>query len=904
MDSPLPFSAVGRLPAPGDNVAIAVRRLEAGTRIAQDGSGLVRLAHTVLEGHRFAVRGIEPGEALLSWGAPFGRARLPIVPGDYVCNAAVLEELARRRLDVEVPAAANFTDVLEEYRLDESAFVPGRTVERVPVSRTFRGYRRPGTRGVGTRNTIVVLGTTSRTAAFARRLAARMQAAAREHAAIDGIVAVAHTEGGGTAEPNNALEVLRCLAGFVVHPNVGAVLAVDVGVEPITNARLRAFMVERGYPLNDVRHAFLSVRHGLAAGLATGEAIVRGWLAEVGAERRTEAPLSELRVALQCGGSDAFSGVSGNPLAGAVVHEVVRHGGTGVLCETDELVGAEDYVVRNIRDLDTARALLGHVAAFRARLAAHGVTPEANPSGGNRLRGLYNIALKALGAAHKKDPRTRIEHVSDYALPLPGSGFCFMNSPGNDLEAIAGQVAAGCNLVLFVTGNGSVTNFPFAPTLKITTTSRRHELLVQEMDIDAGRFLDGAPMEALAAEAFELVLATASGLRSKGEAAGHTQTSLWRDWRQRDATGLDAIRARPVPDGRPLREVGGGSGEAAGPIRATERIGLVLPTSLCSAQIARLAVERLGRGPLAQGRGVDRFVALPHSEGCGFAGESLERALHVLYRGYATHPNVVAALLLEHGCEKTTNAAVRVRFEESGVSPDRFGWASVQLDGGIEKATTRIERWFDERLPVSAEGADERVARPESDALPAGLVVAFLAAGVPGPEIASACAALACDVLAVGGSVLLAEGDPLLASPEFASAVCGSVEVRATVSHGEPLARRGLHVVATDTTHWVENLAGLGGCGAQLVVGVVVDGPQPGHPLIPVVLLASGRVGGAVAVGDVDLCFEAESDASRDGATRLRELVVDVVHGRRVPSTQAGGFVDFQISRGLLGVTA
>ena len=219
------------------------------------------------------------------------------------------------------------------------------------------------------------------------------------------------------------------------------------------------------------------------------------------------------------------------------MHELIRHGGTGVLCETDETAGAEAYVLRNTRDIETARArAAAHRRRFKERLSWHGVTPESNPSGGNKLRGLYNITLKSLGAVHKKDPRTPVDHVIDYADPLTAPGFYFMNSPGNDLEGIAGQVASGCNLLLFVTGNGSITNFPFVPTLKITTTTQRHQLLKHEMDINAGRYLDGEAMPALVAEAFDLTIATASGERTQGEQAGHSQAQLWRNWRQTDAS--------------------------------------------------------------------------------------------------------------------------------------------------------------------------------------------------------------------------------------------------------------------------------------------------------------------------------------------------------------------------------
>lgn len=904
MPAPLELSAIGRLPAPGDNVAIAIRRLEAGTSIAVGGlTGALR--HTVLEGHRFAVRPIGRGEALLSWGMPFGHALTAIAPGDYVCNQLMLDALAVRRLGATLPAAPNFADHLVPFVLDESAFQPAPPVALVDRPRTFAGYRRPGRRGVGTRNYVVILGTTSRTAAFARQLAARLQPLARIHPQIDGIVAVAHTEGGGPGEPNNSAEVLRALAGFIVHPNVSAVLAVDFGVEPISNLRLQEFMAARGYPLADTRHHFLSIQQSLAAGLAEGEAIVRRWLPAVAAERRTEEPLAGLRIALQCGGSDAFSGVSGNPLAGAIVHEVVRHGGTGVLCETDELSGAEAYVLRNIRDLATARAVLAYIAAFRTRLGWHGVTPEGNPSAGNRLRGLYNIALKSLGAVHKKDPRTRVDHVIDYAEPLTAPGFHFMNSPGNDLEGIAGQVGAGCNLFLFSTGNGSITNFPFVPTLKITTTTRRHELLVHEMDLNAGRYLDGESLESLAAEAVDLVIATASGQKSKGELAGHSQTSLWRNWRQTDDTRLAALRARPVPDGQPLPLAPGNRPDFPAPAtpqpgiatyrlsgrHATERIGLVLPTSMCAAQIARLAVNRLNERNAGRTPGVDRFVALAHTEGCGFGGETMYHLLHRTYRGYATHPNVVAALLLEHGCEKIPNDAMRRQFEQANLPLDRFGWASVQLDGGIANSLGKIEAWFDGALAHASTA-------PRVATGPGALALGLLSSGSVDDGSATALANVARAILADGGSVLVPEGDALLARPAFVHPVLGATGLRPTLNYGQTFATPGLHIVATDTDHWDENLAGLGASGVQVFLGLIGATPHQAHPMLPVLQIAPP----GLRVDRADIDLQLTSDSAAD-TTALLTLLARTVNGTTTPTANAQGFVDFQLTRGLLGVS-
>jgi len=900
MPPPLDLPAIGRLPAPGDNVAIAIRQLDAGTVVVLDGTPRT-IAHTVLEGHRFTVRPIAKGEALLSWGLPFGHALEDIPAGRYVCNQSILDWLLVRRTGAVVPERPNFADHLVPFELDEARQPPAPPVPVEPTGRTFLGYRRPGRRGVGTRNTIVILGTSSRTASVARQLAARLQPLARVHPQLDGIVAIAHTEGGGPGEPNNAPEVLRCLAGFLVHPNVGAVLALDYGTEPVNNARLERFLREHGYPLADTPHAFLSVTHGLAAALAEGEAVVRRWLPAVAAQRRTPEPLRELRIALQCGGSDAFSGVSGNPLAGALVHAIVREGGIGVLCETDELSGAEAYLMRNVRDAATARALLDRIARFKARLAWHGVTPESNPSAGNKLRGLYNITLKSLGAVHKKDPRTRIDHVIDYAQPLGAPGFYFMDSPGNDLEGIAGQVGAGCTLFLFVTGNGSITNFPYVPTLKITTTSRRHQLLVHEMDINAGRYLDGEAMEALTADALDLLVATASGQRTRGELAGHAQTSLWRNWRQTDGARCAELYARPAPDGRPLPVAALRPAPAVSlqlPVvaerAATERVGLVLPTSLCSSQIARLAADRLNARGLPARLGFSRFATLMHTEGCGFGGEWMHQALHRTFRGYVTHPNVAAALLLEHGCEKVPNDVMRRQFEKTGLPLERFGWASVQLDGGIDKALDRVEAWFTAAAP----------ALPPAPVLPVGLgalTLGLLSAPPLGHHGPALLARLAGDVLTAGGSVILPEGDPLLQTPEFRGALLGDTVPRATLATAQAPATPGLHLAATDSDHWVENLAALGASGVHVFVGLVGDAPQQGHPLLPVLQIGEpGSLSAASARLDVDLMLT--GDAAADEAA-LVKLVAATAQQKYQPVATAGGFVDFQLSRGLLGVS-
>ena len=696
--APLPFTAVARLPLPADNVAIATRRLEAGLTI-QRGKTRFTLNTTVLVGHRFAAEPVAEGDPLLSWGLPFGVATRPIAQGEYVRNAGMIDALSQRSLDFMLPTQPNFEDRIIVHEVDEAGFRPGRQVARHRGERAFLGFHRGGTRGVGTRNMIVILGTTSRTAAFARKLAQRLQPDAQAFPGFDGIVALAHTEGSGYERLNNRGFLLRTLAGLMVHPNVGAALAVDApeGGQAINNAELHTYLNSNGYPVDDLPHRFFTLAGELRRDMAEAAAIVRSWLPEVAAQQRAPASLAHLNIALQCGGSDAFSGVSGNPLASTVAREVIAWGGRANLAETDELIGAEAYLLQNARDLPTARAFLDFVAQFKERLAWHGQTAEGNPSGGNKLRGLYNIALKSIGAGMKRHPDVRLDWVVDYAERMLAPGFYFMNSPGNDLESIAGQVASGSNLIIFVTGNGSITNFPFVPTIKVMTTTQRYELLSQEMDINAGAYLDGTTMDRLSDESLDLLVEIASGRRSKGELAGHSQISIWRNWQQQDRSGLGAILARPRPDGQPLAIDASPAGvdetepkATALPVPPAARIGLILPTSLCSSQIAGLAAARLnGDAAVAP-----RFAALPHTEGCGVAFASTREIYASTMIGYATHPLVDACLFLEHGCEKAHNDYIHSLLQEAGLSREDFGWASVQLDGGIASVLDKIEGYF------------------------------------------------------------------------------------------------------------------------------------------------------------------------------------------------------------------
>jgi len=673
----------------------------------------------------------------------------------------------------------------------------------------------------------------------------------------------------------------------MTHPNVGAVLAMDSGLEFLNNARLREYMIDQGYPVDDVLHRFMSVSGAFLNSLREGESVIRSWLDFVNRCERSEESLHELRIGLQCGGSDAFSGVSGNPMVGWVTKELIRHGGSANLAETDELIGAEPYILANIKDLATARAFLDTIKRFQERAGWHGHTGEGNPSGGNNFRGLYNIALKSIGAARKKDPEVRVDYVIDYSTPMRSPGFYFMDSPGNDLESVAGQVGAGCNLILFTTGNGSITNFPFVPTVKVMTNTPRFNLLPHEMDVNAGRYLDGTSMDALGRETFDLVRRIASGERSVGEKAGHSQTQLWREWRQRDRTRLSELLKRPRPSGEPLeiiRESQPDDAHTASfrhPAPAPE-IGLIVPTSLCAGQIGKAIAEKLNTQ--TSSAPLNRYVALAHTEGCGVSsGESEEISLRTMV-GYLCHPLVGRALLLEHGCEKTHNDALREFCDTNGIDCSRFGFASIQLDGGIERVTQKVIEWFDGKPNGSP-------AMPSHSAFAIGMTAEYGTSD----SLAVACSGLARAIVLSGGAVVVPQNAALLRSRAFrASLFANGVRLEPTLAYAERFFKPGFHIMETPTDHAIETLTGLGATGVEVMLACITKAVWQSHPMIPLIQVASRELS-----DDLDLVLE-DGPA---GARKLVDFIYRVRAGEYLPRLFAAGNTDFQMTRGLLGVS-
>jgi altronate hydrolase len=520
----LPLETVAVHLHPRDHVAIAKVDLVPGTVLTwqgADGPHQLTMHQPVASGHKLALGALAAGDAVRRYGQVIGFATRAIQPGTHVHT----HNLGVGDLDRDYAFGADAVPV---------ALAP--EGER----RTFLGYRRADGQ-VGTRNYVAVI-PTANCAAHASREIARHFTAERlaETPNVDGVIALTHPYGCAVRPGGQDYVLLqRTLAGMARHPNVGAALLVGLGCEvnqaaelikhqslAATSCAIAAAMVNQAAELikhqslpSDIPCLVIQEQGGLRKTIAAGIARVEALLSQSNAVPRTPQPLSELRVALQCGGSDGWSGVTANPIVGLVADELVRQGGTVVLGETPEIYGAEHLLTCRAVSPAVGQKLIAQVRWWEDYTRRMGSHMDNNPTPGNLAGGLTTIYEKALGAV-AKGGHTPLTAVYDYAAPVTARGLTFMNTPGYDPVAVTGQVAGGCQLVLFTTGRGSVFGFKPAPCIKVASHLALYQHMRDDMDLNAGQVLEGVPLADVAAELLELLIAVASGQPSKSEAQG------------------------------------------------------------------------------------------------------------------------------------------------------------------------------------------------------------------------------------------------------------------------------------------------------------------------------------------------------------------------------------------------
>ena len=475
---------------PDDDVAVAKVTLVSDTTINVRRTSEVRrtdihVSQLIPSGHKLAIRDVGQGQPIRRYGQVIGFAKQPIKIGEHVHvhNCAVAE-----------------------FERDYAFGIDVKLVDFVPQNqrRTFMGYRRADGR-VGTRNYIAVIGSVNCSAFTVKQIAHHFTAELlRDSPNVDGVIPIAHGFGCATRVGSEDYTLLqRTLAGMAAHANVGAYILVGLGCEVnqiselVENYHLAAKEAPTLRRANQQSRVTshesrlpppsLTIQDtgGIRKTTEAGIALVKELLPVVNAYERDAVPISELTVALQCGGSDGWSGVTANPVLGLACDEIVRNGGSVVLAETPEVYGAEHLLTRRAISREVGEKLVRKIHWWEAHAAKHGVEIDNNPSHGNKAGGLTTIYEKSLGAVAKAG-NTPLVDVVEYAEPITQHGFTFMDTPGYDPVGATGQVAGGCNLVVFTTGRGSCFGFKPAPSIKVASTSAMYARMTDDMDINAG----------------------------------------------------------------------------------------------------------------------------------------------------------------------------------------------------------------------------------------------------------------------------------------------------------------------------------------------------------------------------------------------------------------------------------
>ena len=380
----------------------------------------------------------------------------------------------------------------------------------------FMGYRRADGR-IGTRNHVLIVPTVICSAVVAERIAA---------AAAPASVALPHLAGCGQLGPDMRV-THDTLAAYCGHPNVGAVLVVALGCEQVV-----AQMLSETARRHGKRSEIIAIQSegGTVRTTEKGQAIARAMAAALEGEARTPCDVADLILCVKCGGSDYTSGLASNPALGRVTDRLVDLGGSAVLGEVAEIMGAEHLLAARATNAAAASQLLHIITRVEAEARALGLDIRGTqPSPGNIRGGLTTIEEKSLGATHKGGERAPLEEVVGYAAPIRKKGLTVMDTPGLDVEAVTGMVGGGAQVVVFTTGLGTPTGNPIAPVIKITGNTRTARNMADNIDLDVSGIMDDSEtLEAAADRLFAEVLAVASGKSTAAETLGHREFAIHR----------------------------------------------------------------------------------------------------------------------------------------------------------------------------------------------------------------------------------------------------------------------------------------------------------------------------------------------------------------------------------------
>jgi altronate hydrolase len=480
-----------------DNVMVAVDEIRPGDQPAGGPTASAR----VPKGHKLATALIETGAPIVKFGQIIGFASKPIAPGEWVHEHNVVVQ-----------------DFSRDYHFSEGA----KSEIVLPLSQqaTFEGYRRANGKA-GTRNYLAILTSVNCSATVARLIAREVERSGMldDYPNIDGVIALVHGTGCGMAAKGEGFDILkRTQWGYASNPNIAGVVLVGLGCEVFQIGRMKE---EYGLSEGDLFQTMtIQATGGTRKTIDAGVAQLAAMAPIADRARRETLPASQLLLALQCGGSDGYSGITANPALGAAVDILVRHGGAAILSETPEIYGAEHLLTRRAATPEVGQKLVDLIHWWEDYTERNRGEMNNNPSPGNKAGGLTTILEKSLGAA-AKGGTTTLNDVYRYAEQVTAKGFVYMDTPGYDPVSATGQVAGGANVLAFTTGRGSAYGCKPTPSIKLATNSDTYRRMSEDMDINCGDILDGVSIEDKGREIFEMILRVASGERSKSEALGY-----------------------------------------------------------------------------------------------------------------------------------------------------------------------------------------------------------------------------------------------------------------------------------------------------------------------------------------------------------------------------------------------
>ena len=472
-----------------DNVAVAVRDLDAGTEVLP---GLQTL-EPIPQAHKIALTDIPKGGDIIRYGVTLGYAKAPIPAGAWINE---------HMLDLpESPSVENLpygTNIVPTEKLPE----PERT--------TWMGYRNK-VGPAGTRNLLGIVTTVQCAAGVLKVAVERIK---REllpkYPNVDGVVAVTHPYGCGVAiNAPMACIPIRAITNVIRHPNFGGeIMVVGLGCEKLT--------YDRVLPPEDITPENVLTLQDWAGHDAMMNAILEmadKKLQKLNLRRREELPLSELLIGMQCGGSDAFSGITANPSAGYAADMIVRGGGTVMFSEVTEVRDGVQMLAARCVDSQVRDRLAEEMKWYDDYLAAGGVGRDANPTPGNKKGGLANIVEKAMGSIAKSGTSPIVEVLSPAQKPTK-HGLIYAATPASDIVCGPSQIASGIGLQVFMTGRGTPYGLDIAPVIKVCSRNEMKNHWFDMIDISAGDVATGeATIAQVGTEIFNMILDVASGVR-------------------------------------------------------------------------------------------------------------------------------------------------------------------------------------------------------------------------------------------------------------------------------------------------------------------------------------------------------------------------------------------------------